>query len=67
MHTQVLQATKASIDVVSDPESSIFLQYSLVPRPRPAFRRFQYGKSGRGPGIIYHVSDVWVERRVERT
>ena len=24
---------------------------SLVPRPRPAFCRLQYGKSGRGPGI----------------
>jgi len=23
---------------------------SLVPRPRPAFRRFQYGKSWVGPG-----------------
>ena len=34
---------------------------SLVPRPHPVH------KSGRGPGIIYHVSDVGVERRVERT
>ena len=25
-------------------------QYSLVPRPRPAFRRLQYGKVVRGPG-----------------
>ena len=33
---------------------------SLVPRPRPAFRRLQYGKAveGLGPGIFYHVSDV---------
>ena len=36
---------------------------SLVPRPRPTFRRLQYGKSsGRGPGIIYHVRDIGVER-----
>ena len=35
----------------------------------PAFRRLQHGKSGRGPGIIiiYHMCDVRVERRVERT
>ena len=38
---------------------------SLVPRPRPAFRRFQYGKAGRGPRIFSHVSDVRI-RVVER-
>ena len=30
MHTQVVQATQASVDVVSDSESSIFLQWSAI-------------------------------------
>ena len=42
------------------------LAVSLVPRPRPTFRHFQYGKAGRGPGIFSHVSDVRIERVVER-
>ena len=29
-------------------ETKITLITSLVPRPRPAFRRFQYGKAGEG-------------------
>ena len=33
----------------------------------PSFPSLAVRKSGRGPGIIYHVSDVGVERRVERT
>ena len=39
---------------------------SLVLRSRPAFRHFQYGLAGRGPGIFSHVSDVRIERVVER-
>ena len=39
-------------------------QYWHVPRPRLAFRRFQYGKAGRGPGIFSHVSDIRIERVV---
>ena len=31
---------------------------SLVPRPRPAFRRLRYGKAGEGPGTFSHMSDV---------
>ena len=32
---------------------------SLVPRSRPAFRHLHaVRKSGRGPGIIYHMSDT---------
>ena len=38
----------------------------FVPRPRPAFRRLQYGKAVRGPGIVSHVSGVRKERVVER-
>ena len=39
---------------------------SLVPRPRPAFRRLHLRKSGSGPVIFSHVSDVRLERVVER-
>ena len=35
---------------------------SLVPRPHQLLVR----KSGRGPGIFSHVSDVRIERMVER-
>ena len=37
--------------------------FSLVPRPRLAFRHLQYGKAG-GPGILFHVSDVRIERMI---
>ena len=44
------------------------LASSLVPmQAPPSFPSLAVRKSGRGPGIIYHVSDVGVERRVERT
>jgi len=45
----------------------IVVTYELFHGPHPAFRRLQYGKIGERPRIIYHVSDVKVERRVERT
>ena len=38
------------------------LAVALVPRPRPAFCHFQYGKVGRGPGIFSHMSDVRIEK-----
>ena len=40
--------------------------HSLIPRPRPAFCCLQYGKVGEGPGIFSHMSDVRIERMVER-
>ena len=54
VHVSKVQMTKVSL-------------ISLVPRPHPASRHLQYEKAGEGPGVIYHVSDVGVERRVERT
>ena len=38
---------------------------SLVPRPRSAFRHFQYGKAIEGL-VSFLVSDVRIERRVDR-
>ena len=35
--------------------------------PRPSFPSLAVWKSGRGPGIIYHVSDVEGREKVERT
>ena len=40
--------------------------YSHVPRAYPAFCHLQNEKVGRGPGIFSHVSDVRIERLVER-
>ena len=31
---------------------------SLIPRPRPAFRRLQYGKAGRAWYLFSHEHDV---------
>ena len=40
---------------------------SLIFRPHPALQRLQYrDKSGRGPGIFSHMSDIRIERMVER-
>jgi len=40
---------------------------SLVVRLLSSFCFLQYRESGGRPGIIYHMSDIRVERRVERT
>ena len=36
-------------------------------RPIVSFPSFAVRKSGRGPGIIYHMSDVEGREKVERT
>jgi len=40
---------------------------SLIPRLPPSFSSLTVQKNRRRPGIIYHMSNVRVERRVERT
>ena len=38
---------------------------TLVPRQPPSFLSLAVRKSGRGPGIFSHVSDIRIERMVE--
>jgi len=40
---------------------------SLISRPPPSFSSLTEQNNRGRPGIIYHVRDVRVERRVERT
>ena len=40
---------------------------SLVPRPSRSFSLLTVRKNWGRPGIIYHMSDIKLERRVERT
>ena len=43
------------------------VSYSLVPRPPPQLLLLTVRKNRGRPGIIYHMSDIKLERRVERT
>ena len=40
--------------------------FSLIPRPPPSFLVLAVWKSGREPGIFSHMSDVGIERVIER-
>jgi len=55
----VLYIAHAKLSFVSGSDLASF------PGPHPAFCCLQYVKSGERSGIIYYVSDVRVERRVE--
>ena len=48
------------------PYSKVGRDGSLIPRPPPSFPSLAIRKSGRGPVIFSHVSDVRRERMVER-
>ena len=45
---------------------ALVVHTGLIPRPCQTFCHFQYGKWERAPGIFSHVSDVRIEKMVER-
>ena len=61
----VFAAISEALDSTSLSVILLTLQCSF-PGP-PSIPSLAVRKSGRGPGIICHVSDIEVERRVERT
>ena len=65
-HVNLQWRYSASVLEIISLSNCIQSQISLVLRPLPAFCRLQYGKGGRGPGIFSHVSDIGIERMVER-
>ena len=56
----LLRRQEVNVDQVLKVSIQVHYTTSLVPRPRPAFRHLQYG---RGPRIIYHMSDVGVREK----
>ena len=70
-HENILKVAISGQKMLCSPHSLCFFSFfyqksSRIPRPRPAFRYLQYGKVVEGLDN-YHMSDVGVERRVERT